>query len=644
MQLLDDQGITSTHLLKLNTIVRQFYENFFNPSNREELDPWEGDAEPLTNPFTITEVKAAITKLRNRRACGEDQIYAEYLKYGGESVATWITKIFNSIFEQHQSLDAIGTGLLLPLNKPGKPKTVDNTRAITLLNIVRKTLSIVVLQRVYPDIDQYLSPSQSGFRRKRSTADVVWSYRWIDAIAKRFDEKFNIMGIDMSKAFDSIYREKLMTILEEVVPDKSNRRILRYLLSQTTLQPNLNGELGDKFKTKLGTPQGGALSPVLFTIYLEGVLREFRRVAQYETTAECMDTGYADDVDFINKYKEANEEHLRILAEELPKSGLIINSGKTEFIDISTNSRPNVRKLGSRIDSDNDVMNRMTASNVAFKKLRELRKRKRYLSVEAKLKLYNATVVPMLTYNLGSNAAHADMMRKMDIIHRKHLRQIINLYYPNMLSSKKLYERCKTKPMSQQIRTMRWQLFGHIMRLPRDAPPQYLMDRYMQLTETTKCKRGGQYLTLPRLLNKEIKMIGRTFINMEDLEEMRTIAADRAGWIELRKELEKKWERKDQVNEAKRKLAILLTPARTQREAEENNDERVMMQQNTRENEDDQDGRQSAKRLRIETEFIIKVKKRTIEVIERATTNEEEVELLRLWKKKRQPSGEEINR
>ena len=28
LQLLDDQGITSTHLLKLNTIVRQFYENF----------------------------------------------------------------------------------------------------------------------------------------------------------------------------------------------------------------------------------------------------------------------------------------------------------------------------------------------------------------------------------------------------------------------------------------------------------------------------------------------------------------------------------------------------------------------------------------------------------------------------------------
>ena len=126
---------------------------------------------------------------------------------------------------------------------------------------------MAVLQRLYPDIDKYLSPAQSGFRRNRSTADVVCSYRCIDAIAKRYDEQFNIMGIDMSKAFDSIYREKLMIILEEAVPDPSNRRIMRYLLSNTTLQPKLNGKLGDTFKTVLGTPQGDALSPVLFTIY-----------------------------------------------------------------------------------------------------------------------------------------------------------------------------------------------------------------------------------------------------------------------------------------------------------------------------------------------------------------------------------------
>jgi hypothetical protein len=185
LQLIDNvEKVTTSHPSKLNDIVNRFYKDFFNLSNRPEIHPWEGEARPLTKPFTITEVQEAIAKLRNRRTCGDDKIFAEYLKYGGENLTQWITQIFNSIFEQHEHLDAIGKGILLLLHKPGKVKTVDNTRAITLLNIIRKTLSIAVLQRIYPDIENYLSPSQSGFRRNRSTADVVWSYRWIDAIAK----------------------------------------------------------------------------------------------------------------------------------------------------------------------------------------------------------------------------------------------------------------------------------------------------------------------------------------------------------------------------------------------------------------------------------------------------------------------------
>ena len=111
-----------------------------------------------------------------------------------------------------------------------------------------------------------------------------------------------------------------------------------------------------------------------------------------------MDTCYADDVDFINQTRDANEANLRILEEELPKSGLIINGGKTEFIDINTRSRPNVRKLGSRIDSDNDIMNRISAGNVAFKKLRDLWRRKKYVNVDTKIALYQTTIVSILTY------------------------------------------------------------------------------------------------------------------------------------------------------------------------------------------------------------------------------------------------------
>ena len=326
-------------------------------------------------------------KLRNRRTCGHDQIFAELVKYGGEETAQQIATLYNSIFEQHKHLDAIGQGVLLPLNKPGKPKTVDNTRAITLLNIIRKLLSIAVLNRIYPDIDKYLTPAQSGFRRNRSTADVVWSYRWIDAIAKRNATNFNIMGIDMSKAFDSIHREKIIETLEEAIPDESNKRILRYLLSNTTLQPKINGTLGKQFKTVLGTPQGDSLSPVLFTIYLEGAMRAFRTQAHYKISEKILDTCYADDVDFVNTSRAENANTLDTISELFPQYGLIVNAGKTEFIDISKDSKSDVRKLGSRIDSDADIKHRISAGNAAFKKLRDLWTRKKYVQIDTKIKL-----------------------------------------------------------------------------------------------------------------------------------------------------------------------------------------------------------------------------------------------------------------
>ena len=190
--------------------------------------------------------------------------------------------------------------------------------------------------------------------------------------------------------------------------------------------------------------------------------------------------------------------------------------------------------------------------------------------------------------------------------------------------------------MTEQIRKMRWQLFGHILRLPKDTPPQYLMDRYMQLSATKKCKAGGQYWTLPRLINKEIKLVGRTFNSTTDLEEMRILAEDRTNWIDMRNKIERKWAKVEKVNELKRKMVISLTPKRTQRQEQEI-EEGVIMQQSdddteSEEEEEEEEEEPPEKRMR----FIIRVQKRKIEAIIETVTNEEEIETTRLWKRNRQ--------
>ena len=90
-------------------------------------------------------------------------------------------------------------------------------RPILLLNALHKTISLIVLSRTADKVGAFLFPGQSGFRRGRSTADVLFGYRWLAAKTQRFQKSFRVLGIDMSRAFDTIRRDKLLTVLETFV-------------------------------------------------------------------------------------------------------------------------------------------------------------------------------------------------------------------------------------------------------------------------------------------------------------------------------------------------------------------------------------------------------------------------------------------
>ena len=68
---------------------------------------------------------------------------------------------------------------------------------------------------------------------------MLFGYRWLAAKTQRFQKSFRLLGIDMSRAFDTIRRDKLLTVLETFAND-SELRLIRMLLAEKTLQPRLN--------------------------------------------------------------------------------------------------------------------------------------------------------------------------------------------------------------------------------------------------------------------------------------------------------------------------------------------------------------------------------------------------------------------
>jgi len=241
----------------------------------------------LQDPVTKMEVNVALKRLNNKKASGTDNTPAELLKYGGDSVPVSITQFMNTGIANGEDLSPIiGAGQLIPLAKPNKPRgPLTSLRPIVLLNTIRKVFSLVVLKRIYSSVTTFLGSIPSGFRHGRSTADVIWTQRWIAAKAERYHWDCHLLGIDMSRAFDTIDRTRLMDVMRRIVK-LDELVMIHHLLFNTAIQVRLGNSTSTSFVSTIGTPQGDSLSPVLFVCYLEAALQFHMRLAM-QMTLHC---------------------------------------------------------------------------------------------------------------------------------------------------------------------------------------------------------------------------------------------------------------------------------------------------------------------------------------------------------------------
>ena len=427
-------------------------------------------------------------------------------------------------------------------------------RPIVMLTLLRKVLSLVVLRRIRTRVDVYLSASQAGFRRGRSTADIVWAYRWLAAKATRYKSEIHILGLDMSRAFDTIDRAKLMTILkDEVGLEEDEMRLCQSLLANTNLTVKLGAALSTSFETTIGTPQGDGLSPILFAIYLESALKEVRAEASTwlmpaEDRRLPPEALYADDCDFVSTSTSRLKSLEELIPQRISRRNLQANPNKWERTKLAPSASKDekadwrkTKKLGSLLGDEEDIERRKVLATVSFKSLRILWERRKVTSVSTRMRAYNAFVLPVLLYNCGTWGVTEGVMDKLEVFHRRQLREVLGVKTRDV-HNVDLYKRCEACPLRSQIVYARWSLFGHTLRLARDTPAQLAMDYYSQLAEGEVEPLGRPDTTLPVLLFSEYRKhkkqerkrgwsVQQTKEKM--LTELRGIAVDRQKWQEL---------------------------------------------------------------------------------------------------------------
>ena len=131
----------------------------------------------------------------------------------------------------------------------------------------------ILQARLQQYVNHELPSVQAGLRKGRETRDQIANIQWVIGKAREFQKNIYFCFIDYAKAFDSVDHNKLWKILKEMgIPDHLTC-LLRNLYAGQEATVRTGHGTRDWFQIGKGVCQGCILSPCLFNLYEEYIIR-----------------------------------------------------------------------------------------------------------------------------------------------------------------------------------------------------------------------------------------------------------------------------------------------------------------------------------------------------------------------------------
>lgn len=212
----------------------------------------------------------------------------------------------------------------------------------TIKDRVAQTVCKMIIEPIY---EADFEDSSYGFRPERSSKDAMKTIK-----EHLQNGETEVLDADLSSYFDTIPHDKLMNVLKQRIADS---RILELINKWLKSPINEDGQLKGGKKNKVGTPQGGVISPLLANIYMHLVDKIVNNVKQLFYKQGIKIVRYADD--FVLMGKRITKEAIEKLQEVLKRMGLTLNDEKTRLIQAQETP---FNFLGFTIRYDQDILGR----------------------------------------------------------------------------------------------------------------------------------------------------------------------------------------------------------------------------------------------------------------------------------------------
>ena len=233
------------------------------------------------------------------------------------------------------------------------------------------------------------------------------------------------------------------------------------------------GRLTEKFEVKTRVRQGCLLSPFLFILAIDWIMRAVtnrkRNGIQSTLRTQLDNRDSADDLALLSHNHQQMQAKTSDLHHTSVQIGLMINKQKTKFprINAGTDEPVTIKGaelgevesftyLGSVMDksggTDADVKARIGKARSAYNMLKKVWN-SREISMSTKVCLFNSNVKSVLLYKAETwRTTKASSMKKIQTFINQCLRRILRIHWPETISNENLWARAQQTPVEEEIR------------------------------------------------------------------------------------------------------------------------------------------------------------------------------------------------
>jgi RNA-directed DNA polymerase len=219
-----------------------------------------------------------------------------------------------------------------PVRRVEIDKPDGGKRQLGIPTVTDRVIQQAIAQVLTPIFDPDFSNNSFGFRPHRNGQQAVKQVQSIIKTGRRF-----AVDVDLSKFFDRVNHDLLMTFLGYKVKDKRLLKLIKRYLRAGFIDNQLYSE------SREGVPQGGPLSPLLANIMLDPLDKELEKRGH-------LFARYADDFTILVKSQRAGERVLNSISHYLQnRLKLVVNTTKSRVVKTSESKFLGFTFKGQRI-------------------------------------------------------------------------------------------------------------------------------------------------------------------------------------------------------------------------------------------------------------------------------------------------------